>query len=159
MMKKGSITGDEERGQVLYQTALLLLPLLALLGLLVDGGLMLANYRRAQLTADTAAQAASHAVSREVFVASNRVALAPEAAKARARYIIEQNGYAIVPGGGKRALLQNVTITVGPKGEWVRVTGRAELRTLFMRMFGIEKVRVAVDSVAYPAYGIRHEGE
>ncbi|HIE37973.1 MAG TPA: hypothetical protein EYP77_02705, partial [Anaerolineae bacterium] len=77
----------DEGGQVLYQTALGLMALLAFLGLVVDGGVMLANYRRAQLTADTAAHAASHAVSIEVFYNTNAVVLSG-AARERANRII-----------------------------------------------------------------------
>jgi uncharacterized membrane protein len=152
-MKKRRRFLEDERGQVLYQTALGLMTLLVFLGLVIDGGLMLANYRRAQLTADTAAQAASHAVSIEVFWASNSVVLASEAAEDRAEWIIDQNGIAT---DGRR-LLENVQVTCG--ANWVRVTGRAQLPTFFMRMFGIPEVHVPVRSVAYPAYGIEHEWE
>lgn len=146
---------QDERGQILYQTALGLTTLLVFLGLIVDGGLMLANYRRAQLAADTAAQAASHAVSIEVFWASNQVVLAAEAARARALWIINRNAQAVLPGGGTRQLLTNVDVVCGAR--WVRVTGEARLPTFFMRMFGIPEVRVSVRSIAYPAYGIETE--
>jgi len=141
----------DEQGQVLYQTALGLMTLLVFLGLVVDGGLMLVNYRRAQLTADTAAQAASHAVSIEVFWASNAVVLAGEAARDRAEWIVEENGRTT----DGQPLLVNPQITVGPN--WVRVVGQARLPTFFMRMFGVPEVAVPVQSVAYPAYGIEHE--
>ena len=142
---------EDDRAQVLYQTALGLMTLLAFLGLIVDGGLMLANYRRAQLTADTAAQAASHAVSIEVFWRTNQVVLASQAATKRAQWIIEQNSVAT----DGRPLLTNVQIVCG--ANWVRVTGQARLRTFFMRMFGLPEVHVPVRSVAYPAYGIEWE--
>lgn len=141
----------DQRGQVLYQTALGMMTLLVFLGLIVDGGLMLANYRRVQLTVDTAAQAASHAVSIEVFWRTNQVVLASQAATERAQWIIDQNNVAV----DGRPLLDNVQITCG--ANWVRVTGQARLRTYFMRMFGIPEVRVAVRSTAYPAYGIERE--
>jgi len=142
---------EDKRGQVLYQTALGLMTLLAFLGLIIDGGLMLANYRRAQLAADTAAQAASHAVSIEVFWRTNQVVLASQAATERAQWILDQNGAAT----DGRPLLANVQIECG--ANWVRVIGQARLRTFFMRMFGIPEVRVPVRSVAYPAYGIEWE--
>lgn len=141
----------DNRGQVLYQTALGLMTLLAFLGLIVDGGLMLANYRRAQLTVDTAAQAASHAVSIEVFWRTNQVVLASQAARDRADWIIAQNSTAI----DGRPLLTDVQVACG--ANWVRVTGKARLRTFFMRMFGVPEVVVPVRSTAYPAYGIEWE--
>lgn len=152
-MKKQRRFLEDERGQVLYQTALGLMTLLVFLGLVVDGGLMLANYRRAQLTVDTAAQAASHAVSIEVFWTSNSVVLASQIAENRARWIIDRNGVAT---NGRR-LLENVQVACGTN--WVRVTGQAHLPTFFMRMFGIPEVSVPVRSVAYPAYGIEREWE
>lgn len=157
MPRRAPRTALDERGQVLYQTALGLTALLVFLGLVVDGGLMLTNYRRAQLTADTAAQAAGHAVSIEVFWNTNAVVLAGEAARNRAEWIVEQNGRAVLPGGGQRDLLSDVQIVAG--ANWVRVTGQAHLPTFFMRMFGIPEVVVPVRSVAYPAYGIEQEWE
>jgi uncharacterized membrane protein len=153
------LRGDDrsEQGGVLYQTALGLTCLLVFVGLVVDGGLMLANYRRAQLTADTAAQAGSHAVSVEVFWGSNAVVLAAEAAEQRAMWVVEQNGTAILPGGGTRPLLRDVQVVCG--ANWIQVTGEARLPTFFMRMFGIPEVRIPVKSIAYPAFGIEFEGQ
>lgn len=151
MSRKVSKVVRGEQGQVLYQTALGLTALLVFVGLVVDGGLMLANYRRAQLAADTAAQAASHAVSIEVFWNTNAVVLAGEAARNRAEWIVEENGRAT----DGRPLLVNPQVTVGPNR--VRVVGQARLPTFFMRMFGVREVVVPVRSVAYPAYGIERE--
>lgn len=151
-MKKQHLKVREEEGQVLFQAAIGLVALLVFLGLVIDGGLMLANYRRAQLTADTAAQAASHAVSIEVFWASNSVALAPQAARERAAWIIQHNG---VSSDG-RELFSSTQVRI-VNGREVIVTGSARLPTFFMRMFGIPEVNVPVRSVAYPAYGIEQE--
>jgi len=143
----------EEKGQVLYQTALGLMVLLVFLGLAIDGGVMLANYRRAQITADTAAQAASHAVSIEVFYETNAVVIASEAARQRAQWVIANNGIAT----DGRPLLVNPQVLCG--ANWVRVTGQARLPTFFMRAFGIPEVHIPVHSIAYPAYGIEYEWE
>ena len=141
----------DSRGQVLFQTALLLFALLAFLGLIIDGSLVLAHYRRAQLTADTAAHAASHAVSIEVFYNSNAVVLASQAATTRAQWIIHRNGRAL----DGRPLLVNPQVYCGPN--WVVVTGQGRSPTFFMRVFGIDEVRIPIRSTAYPAFGIERE--
>jgi Flp pilus assembly protein TadG len=138
----------EERGQTLYQTALFLPLLMMCLGLVVDGGLMFANYRRAQIAADTAAHAASHRVSREVFYDSNAVALAWEQAVFAARDYAEYNSR------GGMAIRQ---VTVGPN--WVRVEADAILPTIFLRFVGVSEVKARVVGEAYPAYGIDVEGQ
>jgi hypothetical protein len=137
-----------EQGQVLFQTALFLPILFILLGLVVDGGLMFANYRRAQIAADTAAHAASHRVSREVFYESNAVSLAWEQAVVAAR------DYAAYNSHGRMVIRR---ITVG--SNWVRVEADAILPTIFMRFVGVPEIRVRVVGEAYPAYGIDVEGQ
>ena len=135
-----------EQGQVLFQTALFLPLLFILIGLVVDGGLMFANYRRAQIAVDTAAHAASHQVSREVFYDTNQVVLAWEAALERATDYGAYNSHG-------QLIITN--IIVGPN--WVRVEGEALLPTVFMRFVGIPELHVRVVGEAYPAYGIDYE--
>ncbi len=135
-----------EQGQVLFQTALFLPLLFILIGLVVDGGLMFANYRRAQIAVDTAAHAASHQVSREVFYNTNQVVLAWQSALDRATDYGTYNAHG-------QLIIRN--IIVGPN--WVRVEGEALLPTVFMRFVGISELRVRVVGEAYPAYGIDYE--
>jgi len=146
MKRKGRRKMSGERGQVLFQTALFLPLLFILVGLVVDGGLILANYRRAQIAADTAAHAASHQVSREVFYNSNQVVLAWEQAVRNAHDYGSFNSHGQV-------VIQD--IVVGPN--WVRVEGEVALPTIFMRFVGIPELRVRVVGEAYPAYGIDYE--
>lgn len=55
---------DGERGQALIMVAAMIVGLVAILGLLVDGGLLFTERRRAQTAADAAALAASHDLAR-----------------------------------------------------------------------------------------------
>jgi hypothetical protein len=137
-----------EQGQTLFQAALFLPILMVMLGLVVDGGLVFANYRRAQIAADTAAHAASLQVSREVFYESNSVALAWEKSVAMAREYAEYNA-----GGRMQVVIRQVT--VGPN--WVRVEADAVLPTIFFRFLGVPDICVRVVGEAYPAYGIDQE--
>jgi hypothetical protein len=135
-----------EQGQTLFQAALFLPILLVMLGLVVDGGLMFANYRRAQVAADTAAHAASLQVSREVFWESNSVALAWEKSANVAREYGDYNS---------RGQMVIRRVAVGPN--WVRVEADAILPTIFFRFLGVPDIRVRVVGEAYPAYGIDQE--
>ena len=137
----------DERGQALFQTALFLPLLLVVLGLVVDGGLLLTSYRRTQIAADTAAHAASHQISIEVFVESNQVVLGAPAFDKALEYGTT-NSY------GHLALN---TVSILNQGRLVRVTGHASLPTVFMRLVGISSITVPVVGEAYPAYGIEEE--
>jgi len=137
----------DERGQALFQAALFLPLLLVVLGLVVDGGLLLTSYRRAQIAADTAAHAASHQISIEVFVESNQVVLgAPAFDKAYQYGTLNSYGH-----------LTLHTVSIMNQGRLVRVTGHASLPTAFMRLVGISSITVPVVGEAYPAYGIEEE--
>lgn len=140
-------TIQNERGQTLLQTALFLPLLIAIIGLVVDGGLLLANYRRAQIAADTAAHAASHQISIEVFMEANQVVLAAPAFEKALQYGTYNSH-------GQLAIH---TIALLNEGRLVRVTGAASLPTVFMRLVGINSVTVSVVGEAYPAYGIEYE--
>ena len=136
-----------QRGQALFQTALFLPLLVVILGLVVDGGLLFANYRRAQIAADTAAHAASHQISIEVFVESNQVVLAAPAFDKALRYGTHNSH-------GNLAIR---TVSILNQGRLVRVTGEAALPTCFLRLVGISSLSVPVVGEAYPAYGIEQE--
>ena len=138
-----------ERGQALFQTALFLPLLVAMIGLVVDGGLILANYRRAQIAADTAAHAASHQISIEVFMETNQVVLSAVAMEEAIKYA-RYNSHA-----GQELVINEISIL--DEGRLVRVTGQASLPTAFMRLVGIPEVNVTVVGEAYPAYGIDEE--
>ncbi len=136
-----------DRGQALFQTALFLPLLVAMVGLVVDGGLILANYRRAQIAADTAAHAASHQISIEVFVESNQVVLSAVAMEEAIKYARSNSHGELVIN----------TISILNEGRLVRVVGEARLPTAFLRLVGIPEVSVRVVGEAYPAYGIDEE--
>jgi len=138
---------NEERGQALFLVALFLPLLVVMIGLVVDGGLILANYRRVQIAADTAAHAASHRISTEVFVESNEVVLSHVA-------MDEAIKYGVYNSHGQLAI---DTVEILNEGRLVRVTGEAALPTAFMRVVGIDEVNVRVVGEAYPAYGIDEE--
>jgi len=66
---------NSECGQYLVQTVILLPMMMILVGLVVDGGWMYWQYRRAEIAVNAAAQAASHAIDVEYFRETNQVRL------------------------------------------------------------------------------------
>ena len=138
----------DRRGQYLVQFVIVLPLLLLMIGVVLDGGLMYWQYRRAHIVVNTAAQAASHCVDIDHFRDTNEVILDESEARAVAQEYVALNG------GG---LVQDASVSLSPY--WVRVSGRATINTLFLRLFGLGSFSVNVQGLAYPAYGIAQEGE
>jgi Flp pilus assembly protein TadG len=137
-----------EHGQYAVWFLIMLPLILALIGLVVDGGNMYRWYRRAQIAADTAAQAAAHEVDAAHFAATNQVILEPDAASVAAYY-------AGLNSGGRVHVTQ---VAVMPDNR-VRVIARCSVPTIFMRAVGIEQSNVSVVGYARPAFGLNVEGQ
>ena len=146
MRLKGFLTA--RRGQFLVQFVVIFPLLLLMIGVVLDGGLMYWQYRRAHIAVNAAAQAASHAVDTEHFRNTNEVILD----QAQAAQVAQE--YLACNGGGR---VQLVSIEATPY--LVRVNARATISTIFLRLAGIDSFSVRVQGMAYPAYGIRTEGE
>ncbi len=138
----------ECRGQVLFQLALITPLLLALLGLVADGGLAYARYRRAQNAVDLAAQAAAQEIDTAHFVQTNQVRLSSSRAAATGWWV----GWANGQGGAVRITSVEV---IAPRT--VRVVGQTELPTLFMQALGFPARIITVIGKAHNTYGIRSE--
>jgi Flp pilus assembly protein TadG len=138
----------DETGQYLVQTVILLPMMMILVGLVLDGGWMYWQYRRAQIAVNAAAQAASHAVDVEYFRETNQVQLdAGEAWSAASGFVnINQRGQMQVTG-----------IHIG--NNQVVVNANAEVQTIFFRLAGISSLSMRVEGRAYPAFGINVEGQ
>ncbi len=138
----------DHRGQYLVQTVILLPVMLILAGLVLDGGWMYWQYRRAEIAVNAAAQAASHAIDVEHFRETNEVRLdAGEAYGAASGYVnINQRGQMQVTG-----------IYIGPN--LVIVDANAQVQTIFFRLAGISSLSMRVEGQAYPAFGINREGQ
>ncbi len=138
----------DRRGQYLVQTVILLPVMLVLVGLVLDGGWMYWQYRRADIAVNAAAQAASHAIDLEHFRETNEIQLdAGEAYGAASGYVnINQRGQMQVTG-----------ISVSPKR--VVIDATAQIQTIFFRLAGISSLDMRVEGQAYPAFGINQEGQ
>lgn len=138
----------DERGQYLVQTVILLPMLMILVGLVLDGGWMYWQYRRAEITVNAAAQAASHAIDVDYFRETNQVRLDQgEAWSAASGFVnINQRGQMNVTG-----------IYIG--NQQVIVNANAAVQTIFFRLAGISSLSMRVEGRAYPAFGINVEGQ
>lgn len=147
-VKTSAMIGDN-RGQVLAWTVILLPVLLALVGLVFDGGLMWAQYRRARWAADGAAVAAASEINPTLYAESGQVKLDP--AKAI--------GTVVYYGQGNNPNLHIGAIYLHPADNTVRVQGWIEVRPVFLSLFGIGTLRLNVTGQERPAWGIEHRGQ
>ena len=132
-----------EDGQILVLTVVVALALLAILGLVADGGLVLARHRELQGVADAAARAGAAQLDEASYRASNgRIAIInPAQAQAAAgRYLrtVRFSGQA--------------SITAAPGQVTI---GLSEMvRPIIFSSVGIGPIRLAVHAVARPRTGI-----
>lgn len=138
----------DECGQYLIQAVILLPMMLILVGLVLDGGWMYWQYRRAEIAVNAAAQAASHAIDVEYFRETNQVRLDQGEAWSAA------NGYVNI---NQRGQMQVTGIYIG--NNQVIVDANAQVQTIFFRLAGISSLSMQVQGRAYPAFGINAEGQ
>jgi Flp pilus assembly protein TadG len=132
-----------EDGQILILTVVVALALLAILGLVADGGLMLARHRELQGLADAAARAGAAQLDEASYRASNgrTATLNPTEAQAAAgRYL------RTVRFGGEAAI-------AATPGE-VTIGLSEVVRPIIFDSVGIGPIRLAVHAVARPRTGI-----
>ena len=137
-----------EHGQYLVQTVILLPMMMILVGLVLDGGWMYWQYRRAEIAVNAAAQAASHAIDVEYFRETNQVRLDQGEAWSAASGFVNIN---------QRGEMQVTGIYIGDNQ--VVVDANAEVQTIFFRLVGISSLSMRVEGRAYPAFGINTEGQ
>ena len=132
-----------EDGQILVLTVVVALALLAILGLVADGGLVLARHRELQGVADAAARTGAAQLDEASYRASNgrTATLNPTQAQAAAgRYL------RTVRFGGEAAI-------IATPGE-VTIGLSEVVRPIIFSSVGIGPIRLAVHTVARPRTGI-----
>lgn len=122
--------------------AIFLLGLVAVAGLVADGGMMLAQRRDLQNVADAAAAAGAMQPDESIYRASGGadVALDESAAYAAAvGYLSGESGV-------------TYTVTTSPTSVAVQVSRGAS--TAFLRVLGIDDVSISANAVAEPRHGV-----
>ena len=133
---------SDERGQVAPLVAVCLLGLLAIAGLVVDGGMMFSVRREVQSLADAAARAGAMAVD-EVTLRANggdSIRLDPEAARKAA-------------GDYLNAARFDGLYEIEPAFDSVTVRLSTQHRTVLMSIVGLKTFEVAASATASPRSG------
>lgn len=142
------IVHHSESGQQAVLIAVLTPLLIAAAGVLADAGLLLVEYRRAQVALDSAAFAAAQRVDTSAFLAGQAIILDPAQA---------------LPVGGLYGSLNSrgsVRITaIEVQSGAVIARGYALVEPRFLALFGAGTARLDLASSAMPAYGIWREGQ
>lgn len=140
----------DQSGQIMFQTAVGLMALLALVGFTIDGGILLARYQRDKTALDIAAQVASHAIDWPYFESTQQVRLDYAQAYNLAQYYASLNS---------RNTIRNITVYTWPpqNPQQVIVAGTARIPTGFWRVVGVNEVNIRMTSIARPAHGISRE--
>lgn len=131
----------DERGQALVLLAVFLPALLALSGLVADGGWLFAQRRSLQNAADAAAVSGAMALDERLYRSSAGAQVRLDAARARAE--------------AERALAgRGLAVAVRASGRRVEVEVSREARTLFLGALGVGGFRISASASAEPRHGV-----
>ena len=135
-----------EQGQVLVWTVIMLPLLLALVGLVFDGGFLWVQFRRARGAADGAAVAAASDIDGPHFLDTGQIRLTDNAIGTAMHYAGEN--------------YPNLYLTrVYVADNVVYVDGRAVAQPVFLSMFGVGDLIFDVHAEERPIWGISQTGQ
>jgi uncharacterized membrane protein len=132
-----------ERGSVLAWTAVGLALFLPAIGLVVDGGMMFDARRELQNTADGAARAGAMQIDQQMYRATNGAVVVLDQASARAtaaQYVASQGS--------------DLSAEITSDDQHVFVSLSRDVPTDFLRLAGVDRVRIAATAPAEVRYGI-----
>lgn len=150
------------RGQAATLMVLLMPVLIGLVGLVVDGGLLLITYREAQIATDSAAYAAATTLDSQEFDSSGRrgkpctqlVQLRISSSGEDRRFTASDQAERYGARNGRGRVQIHPPIVQGNR---VTVVGTAQAPLVFLRILGVEPVKVRVVAHAHLAYGIEDD--
>ncbi len=130
----------DEHGQAIVLVALMMTGLIAVVGLVTDGGLVFSQRRDLQNAADAAALAGAMQIDENVYRATGEVVLDQAAAREAAMAYLENEG--------------NLTYSVLVQPTGVQVSVSRQASTGFLRVIGINGVEVSARGSAQPRHGV-----
>jgi len=136
--------GDRERGSLTLMLAVLMVALLALAGLVIDGGRKLNESASAQSIAQEAARAGAGLVNRSAAYSSGTFQVDPGQAVAAARAYLADSGY-------------RGSVSVSGADQ-IRVTVTVTERTLVLSLIGIDTMTSTGTAVATLVSGVTGPG-
>ncbi len=134
----------KEAGQAIVLVALMMTGLVAVVGLVTDGGLVFSQRRDLQNAADAAALAGAMQIDENAYRASGEVVLDERAARQAASAYLKNEGDLMY------------SVLVRPAGVEVSVSRQAS--TGFLRVIGINDVGISARASAQPRQGIGSSG-
>lgn len=132
----------DEGGQAMVLVAIFLMGLVAVAGLVADGGVVFAQRRELQNIADAAAAAGAMRVDEATYRSSGGAVIVLDQGAANStavEYLVGEAG---------------VQYTVGVTGTRVEVGVARSAKTAFLRVLGINDVQINAHAVAEPRFGI-----
>ncbi|QKV90410.1 Tad domain-containing protein [Streptomyces sp. NA02950] len=132
-------TGD--RGGVAVYLAICVLPLLAIIGIAVDGGGKARAVERADALATEAARAGGQAIDPGQAIPGHAIVADPQAAQAAARSYLRATG-------------THGIVRVSPDGKSLTVTTHTTYRTKFLAAAGVDTLAVTGHGKATLLYGV-----
>ena len=133
----------DERGGAMVLVAVWLLGLVAVAGLVADGGMVLAQRRALQNVADAAAAAGAMQLDESRYRASGGADVSLD------------RGAAYAAAASSLAAEGGITYTVTASGARVEVRVARRAATAFLRALGIGHVTISARATAEPRYGVR----
>ena len=131
---------SDERGQIIVLVAILMIGLVAVVGLVTDGGLVFSQRRDLQNVADAAALAGAMQIDENAYRASIAVVLDERAARQAAVEYLEAEGD------------MSYSVVVRPARVEVSVSRQAS--TGFLRVVGIDGFEISAGASAGPRHGV-----
>ena len=138
------MTGPDERGQLSAFVALLVVPLMAVIGLAADGGGVLSSHEQAVSMAFEAARAGAQAIDLDTLRATGQVRLDPVAAREQALAYLSATGQ---------------TGAVAVVGDTVTVTITSPHRLAVLSAIGLGPVTVRGTASATATQGVTGVGQ
>lgn len=136
---------ERERGQVMVLSAIAMVGLVSVVGLVTDGGTVFAARRDLQNAADAAALAGAMQIDLEAYRAEGVVMLDVEAAEAAAAEYLQAEG--------------DVQYSIQVSEQSIDVSVSRTAGTSFLRLVGIDGVEISASSTASPRHGIAEAQE
>lgn len=142
MRRLGERPRDDERGQAIVLVALFMIGLVAVVGLVADGGVVFAQRRDLQNVADAAAVAAAMQIDERAYRESGGATVVLDEAAARRvalEYLADEN---------------DLTYSVAVRPDRIEVAVAREAGTTFLRAVGFHSVSISAESYAGPRFGV-----
>jgi Flp pilus assembly protein TadG len=133
------LRGDE-RGQIIVLVAILMVGLVAVVGLVTDGGLVFSQRRDLQNAADAAALAGAMQIDENAYRASGAVVLDEGAARQAAEAYL--------------AAESDISYSVLVRPARVEVSVSRQASTGFLKVIGIDSFEISANASAEPRHGV-----